>query len=699
MPHSDDPRLRSEARHHDRARAAIDAMRSATLDAVDTFQADYLEGKKNRYADDAGPDHSLAFSIAQYRDTRLEDLAHRDVPLFFARLWLDSGEDYHLGRRHVRDEDDPSTALVIDWRAPIAERFYRASAHHRLEVLRRRRFGFQGTTLTSLEDEDLRRGQEVHSDLLAAEIERPRTGPMRDIVATIQPEQDELIRRGPDASLCIQGAPGTGKTAVGLHRAAWLLYTYPRHFRAHPMLVVGPNDGFLRYISAVLPALGEASVRQTTVDDLTGAGSAPGSDSLQTALIKHDARMATVCQRAVWSHVGQLHDPVVITHAGTRWTFEPDDVSRAIDRTRATSRTWNSARKTLEHTLLHQVLLQHEQRYHRTPDSRFTAEIRRHPSFKQTLDQVWPRLTAKQVLRKLYTDDDFRARACADLLTDDEAELLRRSGGVFRFSPADALVLEELQAHLVPRDTDQTYGHVVVDEAQDLSPMQCRAFARRCRTGALTVLGDLAQGTTAWAARDWPTQMHHLDRPDAERTELTTGFRVPATVLELANRILPHLGVPVSPTRSVRTDGTTDVVHTDDLVREVHATVLAALDEEGLVGVIATAADLALLRPVLPSHDRVELVQADLAKGLEYDHVVVIEPAAVVAAPATGGHSRPGVGLRHLYVALTRAVSRLTILHERPLPPEILEPQPNEQPFSRVQDLATTHPVHETLSV
>jgi DNA helicase IV len=236
--------LRAELDHHDRVRAAMAAMRRTTVELLGRYESDFVESRRNRRPGDARPDHNMGFAMARHAGERLEDLADRDTPLFFGRVWLDSEESYHLGRRHVRDETDRSVPLVVDWRAPLAERFYRASAHQRHEVAKRRRFGFQGSTLTSFEDEDLLSGEAFASDILNAEIERPRTGPMRDIVATIQPEQDELIRRDADTTLCVQGSPGTGKTAVGLHRAAWLLYTFPGKLGKSGMLVVGPNEGF-----------------------------------------------------------------------------------------------------------------------------------------------------------------------------------------------------------------------------------------------------------------------------------------------------------------------------------------------------------------------------------------------------------------------------------------------------------------------
>jgi DNA helicase IV len=667
--------LRAEIDHHDRVRAAMETMRNTTVGLMGAFQRDFIEGKQNRYADDAGPDHNMGFAMARHGGERLDDLAARDIPLFFGRLWLDSGEDYHLGRRHVRDETDRSIPLVVDWRAAIAERYYRASAHQRLEVAKRRRFGFQGSTLTGFEDEDLRLGHDFASDFLTSEIERPRAGPMRDIVATIQPEQDELIRRDADTTLCVQGAPGTGKTAVGLHRAAWLLYSYPGKLARSGMLVVGPNEGFLRYIAGVLPTLGETSVWQVTVDELTGAVEAPGAESEDVALIKHDARMVEVCERAVWSHVGQVGDNLMITHAGARAYLDVEYLLDALRRARETNRTWHAGRKSLERSVVHGLMRQLEAQLLRAGDTNWAQEIKRKPPVKDFLDAVWPRLSAKQVLRKLYTDETFRMSVCAGLFTEDEAALLSRKGAL-KPSSADVLLLDELQSHLRILSSMQTYGHVVVDEAQDLSPMQCRAVARRCPSGSLTVLGDLAQGTTPWAAVDWQTQMGHLGRVEVEYTELTTGFRVPGVIIDLANRLLPQLGVSVSAARSVRSDGSVHVLPCHDLLSGTVDAVDKALVDEGIVGVIAPDSILEQLRRALPVSQRVELVPASLAKGLEFDHVVVAEPGEFVARPTNGSSDRVRVGLRYLYVALTRAVSRLTIVHTGPLPRELERESP-----------------------
>ena len=291
---SDDPLLLAERNHLRQSLACLDQMREAA----------------ERIAD-YGVDALASEGLGRLRADRLTQLADSSAPPFFGRIDRDpdgqhpAGEVFHVGRRHIRD--DSGDPMVIDWRAPIARPFYRASTADRQGVRLRRRFGFADGQLTSFEDEHLDAGEELGlaSQLLRTEIERPRVGPMRDIVATIQPDQDELVRADLDTSLCIQGAPGTGKTAVGLHRAAYLLYSYPERLRRSGVLVVGPNSAFLRYIAQVLPALGESGIQQSTVDQLVSSTPPGRQDPVPVAVLKGDARMAELLRRAVFSHVAE----------------------------------------------------------------------------------------------------------------------------------------------------------------------------------------------------------------------------------------------------------------------------------------------------------------------------------------------------------------------------------------------------------
>ncbi|HEY2985677.1 MAG TPA: AAA family ATPase [Jatrophihabitantaceae bacterium] len=654
---TEDTVLLAERSHLDLARRCLDAMR-ASAEGI----ADY------------GVDELASQSLGRLRTRRLEALAaDPDAPPFFGRTDRDNGETFHIGRRHVRDASgDP---VVIDWRAPISQAFYRASPSERMGVGLRRRFGFHDGLLSSYEDEHLDRGEALglRSDLLREEIERPRVGPMRDIVATIQPDQDDLVRADLDTSLCIQGAPGTGKTAVGLHRAAYLLYTYPARLRRSGVLVVGPNRAFLHYIAQVLPALGEGGIEQATVDDLVAHVPVTGAEPAGTAVLKGDARMADVLRRAVFSHVNRPADDVVAVIGTRRYRIPEHRLRRYVDDARRADVRWSVVRDRLRQQLAEDVRRQRED-VGGAPSDAETARIARSPAVREFVDSVWPALDASKLLARLYADADFLLRCSRTTLTDDERTLLLRPrpARTPRWTPADAVLIDELAALL---DGAPSYVHVVVDEAQDLSPMQCRAVARRCPLGSVTVLGDLAQATTPWAPGSWAVTLAHLGHDGASIRPLTAGYRVPGEVLEVANRLLPHVAADVPPATSVRQG--TDALRYAPTPRLVE-TVRDYLDIEGSVGVIVPdaravqildqlrAAGIAAERLDDEDDPRVAVVPASSAKGLEFDSVVLVEPAQIVGAEPT----RPG-GLRRLYVTLTRAVSRLTIVHDESLPAEL----------------------------
>ncbi|OZV76246.1 AAA family ATPase [Micromonospora echinospora] len=592
-----------------------------------------------------------------------------------------AGHRYHIGRRHVTDE--AGEPLVLDWRAPVSRSFYRASARDPQGVATRRRFGFSGGTLTSFEDEHLDRGEELGttSRILTAEIERPRVGPMRDIVATIQPEQDELVRADLADSICVQGAPGTGKTAVGLHRAAYLLYLHRERLRRSGVLIVGPNRAFLSYIAAVLPALGEVEVEQATVEDLVGRVAVRAVDEPAVAALKHDARMAEVLWRAVRSHVGEPTEPIVVSDGSFRWRIGLDPLHRVVEETRREGLPYATGRERVRARVVGLLQRQAEARRAESPGDAWLRRMGKARPVTAFLDAVWPALTPEGLVHRLLADPQLLAEAADGLLTPAEQALLTwakpaRTPKATRWSAADAVLVDEA-AGLIERPAG--YGHVVVDEAQDLSPMQCRVIARRSEHGSVTLLGDLAQGTAPWAATDWRESLAHLGKPDATVVPLTVGFRVPAVVVAFANRLLPALAVDVPPAESLRRDGTLDVRTVTDLTAATVAEVHAALAHDGSVGVIAADDAVDGLRAALDAAGvptggaddveaaaRVTVVPATLVKGLEYDHVVVVEPTAIVAAEPRGLH--------RLYVVLTRAVSRLAVLHTVPLPAPLTGP-------------------------
>ncbi|MGW0592122.1 HelD family protein [Streptosporangium sp. NPDC002607] len=616
-----------------------------------------------------------------------------DGPPFFGRLDFapgpgigtglaeHHGQRYYIGRRHVSGGTGRAP-MVIDWRAPVSTTFYRASARDPQGVSVRRRFGWSSkpVTLTGFEDEHLGAGQDLGmaSRIVAAEIERPRVGPMRDIVATIQPEQDELVRAGLEESICIQGAPGTGKTAVGLHRAAYLLYTHRQRLSRTGVLILGPNRAFLRYIAAVLPALGEVDVEQTTMAGLLARGPLRGADGEEAAAVKHDVRMAEVLRQALYRRVTAPAGPITVPDGSHRWRVGQEKFGAIVDAVLREATPYGVGReRVLSRTVA--VLLRQAEARGRNTSAAWTRGMTR--ALTAHVDAVWPAVRPEEVLAELLGDPAVLAGAADGVLTPGEQAAILwtrppRSFRSARWSAADAVLLDEISGLL---ERPRGYGHVIVDEAQDLSPMQCRAVARRSEHGSITVLGDLAQGTTRWAARGWREHLAHLGKPDAKLTALTTGFRVPAAVVAIANRLLEELAVDVPRTRSFRTDGRLGVHRTPELAGTAVRAVRDALGHEGSIAVIAADAALGELVTALraegievatlddiASAARVTAVPAAMAKGLEYDHVVVAEPAEIAEAETRG--------LNRLYVVLTRAVSRLDVLHTRPLPAWLAPP-------------------------
>ncbi|MFD8290345.1 HelD family protein [Streptomyces lavendulae] len=620
----------------------------------------------------------------------LADLSH--TPLFFGRLdYLHApgaelaegaeGEQFYIGRRHVHDADgDP---MVIDWRAPVSQPFYRASKKDPQDIALRRRFGYTGGELTAYEDEHLSDPAEAAavSKLLQREIERPRVGPMRDIVATIQPEQDEIVRSGLSGSVCVQGGPGTGKTAVGLHRVAYLLYAHRDRLARTGTLVIGPNRSFLHYIEQVLPALGELEVKQATVDDLVAREGLEvrGDDTAETAVIKGDARMAQVLRRAVRSHVTEPTEPLMVVRGSRRWRVPAYELAEIVSELQTRDIRYGAARDALPQRIAHAVLVRMEQAGE-APDDRVQDAVARNAAVKAAVKAVWPLVEPSKLVLRLLSEPEFLAAHAEGILTEDEQKLLLwpkpfRSVRSAKWSAADLVLIDEA-SDLVERT--HSLGHVVLDEAQDLSPMQYRAVGRRCTTGSATVLGDLAQGTTPWATRSWDEALTHLGKPEAAVEELTAGFRVPREVIAYASRLLPSISPGLAPVSSVReTPGSLVVSETADLTADVVSACRDSLAHEGSIGLIAADARIpvlaeALLAAGLPylapgeettARSRLTLVPASLAKGLEYDYVVLDEPAAIVS-----GEPDERTGLRRLYVCLTRAVSGLTALHTAPLP-------------------------------
>lgn len=668
-------------------RAYVAMCREAMIRQVDDAQYQVVAGEG------VSGDGASAEALGRYLRTRARQMAEEpDSPLFFGRLDFEDTEDagdhrrqrYYIGRRRV-SEHPSAPPLVIDWRAPVSRTYYQASALEPRGVAARRRFGWAPWShgapedLTGLEDEHLDHardegGGDAASAIVAAEIERPRLGPMRDIVATIQPEQDNLVRSELNESVCVQGAPGSGKTAVGLHRAAFLLYTFPERLQRSGLLIIGPNRTFLRYISEVLPSLGEIDIAQLTVEDVVARHPVKRVDGEDVGVLKHSDRMATVLERALYARVRHPEESIAVTDGSYRWRVDSSDLAHVIDDVRGMGVPYGVGREHVRSRVV--TLIQQQAERRAGPKSvTWARRIGRSKPVAALLEAAWPVARPEEVVAALLSDPSVMEEAADGVFDGAEQRALLwakppRSEKSATWSVEDMLLLDEV-AGLIERP--EGFGHVVVDEAQDLSPMQCRAIARRSAFGSITVLGDLAQATAPWSARSWQEQLTYLGKAQATVVPLTTGFRVPAAVMELANRLVGALGVDVPPARSLRHDGELTVSEVDDAAAATVSAVRAALDREGSVAVIAAdsavASTSAALRKAgietatadeVGTAARVTVLPATVVKGLEYDHVVVVEPAAIVESEARGLH--------RLYVVVTRAVSRLDVLHARPLP-------------------------------
>jgi DNA helicase IV len=676
---SPDAVLAAEREHLRTSREFLELMRINVLSlramGGDPVSEEYLKADLYRRAEALRdlPDTPLFFGRLDYRPGALT-MAAEEVP---QSADMPDSEHFHVGRRHVHDQQ--GTPVVIDWRAPVSRPFYRASQAEPMGLDRRRRFGFAGGELTAFEDEQFGRGAQSAgtSRILIDEIERPRSGPMRDIVATIQPDQDDIVRAAVEETVCVQGAPGTGKTAVGLHRVAYLLYAYAQRLSRGGVLVVGPNKAFLAYIENVLPALGELGVEQVSVADLTARVPVRAADADQAAQVKGDARMAQVLSNALWEQLAEPAEAIMLARGSRRWRVPASEIAELAAELRTRGVRYGTGRDMLSHRIAH-VILSRMEAAGETCDDRTHESVRRTKQVQATVAQVWPKSDPVRLVFRLLSDPELLSRAADGILEEPEQAAISwanppRGPGSARWSAADAVLIDEA-ADLIERTPSM--AHIVVDEAQDLSPMQCRAIGRRCATGSATVLGDIAQGTTPWATSSWQQMLGHLGKPEADLRVLDTGYRVPRQILDFASRLLGLIAPELTPASSVRQDpGALLVKHLGaaELDGAFAAACSDALDRAGSAAVIAADEQIPALAAVLTaagvphailegaaSGDVITLVPVTLAKGLEFDQVVVYEPTQIADAEARGLH--------RLYVALTRAVSRLTVLHTQPLP-------------------------------
>jgi DNA helicase IV len=661
-----DPELVAEQEYLDVAHTALSDMRERA------------EGLLDDVRQAGNPDLDYQAALVH----RVAVLGESSRPLLFGRIDGEHGESWHIGRRHV--EDGLGEPLVVDWRAPISVPFYRARTGDTHGLKRRRQVMVDRRTVVAVADDLFgttdadRSGTRLRGgDALLAELERARTGEMLDIVATIQAEQNEIIRAPLDLLVAVQGGPGTGKTAVGLHRAAFLLYNHPALSRAG-VLVIGPSRAFLRYVAQVLPSLGEEAVIQTTISDLVPRSRSRVVDTVEAARLKGDPRMADVLARGLELRRRSVDRDVTLRARSVSCVLpagELNDLAATIAATPVPYRSGRAALRSRLISLFRRTLRMAGRLEANEPW--LDREVSSTDAFKSLLDLLWPSVAPAGLVRELLGSDERLEAASTGLLTDAERTLLARPKGrraASGWTTDEIPLLDEAEALINGRAP--SYGHIVVDEAQDLSPMQFRMVARRAPSGSLTILGDLAQATGAWAYESWVEILAHLPRAAPVRTdELTLGYRAPGQVLELASRLLPVAAPTVTPTRSIRPgrDGPHITrVEPDRLLPESVAEAMRLAGAGFLVGlvmasdrlaaVVAAAdgqADVGLLerdgitRPIT-------LVDAPAVKGLEFDAVVVMEPAAIAGTDIRG--------LRLLYVAMTRPIRHLSIVHAEPLP-------------------------------
>ena len=601
------------------------------------------------------------------------------------------GETYYIGRIAVADEH--SDPVVVDWRAPLAESFYRATGVDPMGLRRRRHFASRGTTLLGIDDElfgsataALDRGQVQGHGALIAALEESRSGRLSDIVGTIQAEQDRIIRSELAGVLVVQGGPGTGKTVVALHRAAYLLYSHRFPLEGQGVLVVGPNRLFLSYIEQVLPSLGEAGVQIAVLSDLIPHVRVSGTDRTEVAHVKGDQRMIRVIRKAVRDRQRPLRQALRVPYGLQRLSITPEVSEEIIHQARRRVRHHNAGRKHVEQLVFEALAA--SSRDEQAPEV-VRERVRREPVVREALERMWPVLTPAELLNDLFGSRALLRSASSKHLAAHEWELLVRDRVTdpteILFTHDDVPLLDEALELLGPRpkhkdaDTIRTYGHIVVDEAQDLTPMQLRVLDRRSLNGSMTIVGDIAQATGSWPHDDWASVLEHLpERRPPRRAELTVGYRVPGPIMDLAAKVLPLAAPGLRPPSSIRHTGDEPLVvrvpdHLLDL--QLAETVREQLKVigSGNVAVItpdafADRADAALTeagveygRATRQGLDRqVTVVPVSLAKGLELDSVIVVEPGRILTDEPRGAQA--------LYVALTRSTKRLTLLHTGELP-------------------------------
>jgi hypothetical protein len=653
MAHPDIP---AEQAYLDHAYESLERMRQALLRTVGAA------GVGSEGADIA------VSKVEAWVDRRLAAYEAAEQILCFGRIDVDSvGDSLYVGRRWVHDDDG---VLVVNWQAPAARPFYTATPAEPHGVTLRRRFRLRGRTLTGISDEALDGSLEdaagAVDDFLLEQLDRARDARMRDIVATIQADQYGLIARAPDPPLVIQGGPGTGKTAVGLHRASYLLFGHRQELRR--VLVVGPNPIFMDYVSHVLPALGEEAVDQRAVVELVPGAEVTRVDSPEVERLKADARLAEVVRRAVELRSRGRRAELVVRMDGVFVGVREREVRELLETTRSEHGLSAGARERFRMAVLRRFYADYGDTLGGQAMRAFDEVergLRKDGVLSRFLDTVWPAPRPEQVVRQLLSTRERLAEASDGILDEDEQTLFRRARS--GWSAADLPILDEARALLVG-DHDR-YGHVIVDEAQDLTPMQLRMIARRA-AGSFTLLGDVAQATGPVPYDTWADLLPHLPGGErAELEELRHAYRVPREIMALALPLLEHIAPEIEPPVAYRAGAEPPrIVRAEVPLDAAYDEAARLAGAEGLLAIIAPPSlrgDAVAVPGSLFDDSRISVLTPREAKGMEFDHVIVVEPARIVDE-GVGGQ-----GLRELYVALTRPTTTLVIVHSRPLPREL----------------------------
>jgi DNA helicase IV len=618
-----------------------------------------------------GVDEFADEALERMRAERVRVYTSASGPLYFGRIDRADGDVLYIGRHAVADERNE--LLAINWRAPAAAPFYAATRADHHGLTRRRRLDVDERRVLGYVDETLSRadGESILTDAIVDDITRRRVGEMRQIISTITPEQYELITEPAEGALVIQGGPGTGKTAVGLHRAAWLLYS-DRDLARHGVLIVGPNDVFISYIGQVLPSLGETAVEQRSAEGLASARARRATEPEDLATLKGRGALAGVLRRLLWARVRVPDEPASFDVAGARVTLEPADLRRLIAAAREQSRSYQGARERFRDALAGLVAARLTEQARSTlaaTQGELMTVARKATGFQRLATKVWPRVTAEQLFGWLFSGRPRLTTAAAGLLDRDEIDLLLASGKPAggTLSHGDVALLDE--AHWLVDPDLRTYGHVVIDEAQNLTAMELRMIVRRARGQSMTVLGDIAQRTADARLRTWSEVLGDAGAARLAVRDLLVSYRVPDDFLRLAATVSPQPDVRPRgvreapwPAIAVRTAEEALIATATGLARGLSDAVgsVAIVVPESLHAPLAAAVGVDAEAEGHLSGD-VDVVGLRTVKGLEFDGAVVVEPQAIL-------DQRPDGGAGGLYTALTRSTRALAIVHARPLP-------------------------------